>query len=41
MYLGEIENVDRLRPLWEKILSTRKQARLLEVEIDSKGVVVH
>lgn len=39
--LGEIENVDRLRPLWEKILSTRKQARLLEVEIDSKGVVVH
>jgi D-glycero-alpha-D-manno-heptose-7-phosphate kinase len=39
--LGAIENVDRLRPLWEKILSTRKQARLLEVEIDTKGVVVH
>ncbi len=39
--LGEIENVDRLRPLWEKILLTRKQACLLDVEIDTKGVVVH
>ncbi len=39
--LGEIENVDRLRPLWEKTLSTRKQACLLDVEIDTKGVVVH
>ena len=39
--LGEIENVDRLRPLWEKILSARKQACLLDVEIDTRGVVVH
>jgi len=39
--LGEIEHVDRLRPLWEKTLSTRKQACLLDVEIDTKGVVIH
>ena len=39
--LGEIENVDRLRPLWEKTLSTRKQACLLDVEIDTKGVMIH
>jgi D-glycero-alpha-D-manno-heptose-7-phosphate kinase len=39
--LGEIENVDRLRPLWEKILSARKQACLLDVEIDTRGVVVY
>ncbi len=39
--LGEIENVDRLRPLWEKTLSTRKQACLLDVEIDNKGVMIH
>ena len=39
--LGEIENVDRLRPLWEKILSSRKQAGLLDVKIDTNGVVVH
>ena len=39
--LGEIENVDRLRPLWEEILSARKQAGLLDVKIDTAGVVVH
>jgi D-glycero-alpha-D-manno-heptose-7-phosphate kinase len=39
--LGEIENVDRLRPLWEKILSARKQACRLDVEIDTRGVVAH
>ena len=39
--LGEIENVDRLRPLWEKILSVRKEASLLDVAVDTKGVVVH
>jgi D-glycero-alpha-D-manno-heptose-7-phosphate kinase len=38
--LGEIENIDRLRPLWEKILFARDEARLLEVKIDSKGLVV-
>ena len=39
--LGEIENVDRLRPLWEEILSTRKEAHLLEAKIDTRGVVLH
>jgi D-glycero-alpha-D-manno-heptose-7-phosphate kinase len=39
--LGEIENVDRLRPLWEEILLTRKEASLLDVKIDTSGVVVH
>ncbi|UCD78774.1 MAG: galactokinase [Desulfobacterales bacterium] len=38
--LGEIENIDRLRPLWEKTLSAREAACLLEVKIDSKGLVV-
>ena len=39
--IGEIENIDRLRPLWQKSLSSRKDACLLDVRIDSKGVVVH
>jgi D-glycero-alpha-D-manno-heptose-7-phosphate kinase len=39
--LGEAENVDRLRPLWEEVLSTRKEAGLLDVKVDTKGVVVH
>jgi D-glycero-alpha-D-manno-heptose-7-phosphate kinase len=38
--LGEIENIDRLRPLWEKTLFARDEARLLEVKIDSKGLLV-
>jgi D-glycero-alpha-D-manno-heptose-7-phosphate kinase len=38
--IGEIENIDRLRPLWEKTLSAREAAGLLEVKIDSKGLVV-
>ena len=39
--LGQTENVDRLRPLWEEILSTRKGACLLDVKIDAEGVLVH
>ena len=39
--LGQRENVDRLKPLWEEILSTRKEACLLDFKIDSAGVVVH
>jgi D-glycero-alpha-D-manno-heptose-7-phosphate kinase len=39
--LGEIENVDRLRPMWEETLSTRKEACLLDAKIDTEGVVVH
>jgi D-glycero-alpha-D-manno-heptose-7-phosphate kinase len=39
--LGEIEDIDRLRSLWEETLSSSKGARLLDVRIDSKGLVVH
>ncbi len=38
--LGEIENIDRLKPLWEKTLSTSAAGCLLDVKIDSKGLVV-
>lgn len=38
--LGEIENIDILKPLWEETLSSKDEARLLDVAIDSKGVVV-
>ena len=38
--VGEIENIDRLRPLWEKTISAREEAALLDVKIDSKGLVV-
>jgi len=39
--LGEVENIDRLRPLWQKSLSSPKEACLLDVGIDSKGVMVY
>jgi D-glycero-alpha-D-manno-heptose-7-phosphate kinase len=38
--VGEIENIDRLRPLWEKTLSARGEAGLLDVRIDSKGLII-
>ena len=38
--VGEIENIDRMRPLWEKTLSAREEACLLDVKIDSKGLSV-
>ena len=39
--LGEIEHIDRLRPLWEKALSFRKEACLLDAKIDSDGLMAH
>lgn len=39
--VGEAENIDRLRPLWQESLSSRKEACLLDVVIDSRGVVVN
>ena len=39
--LGEMEHIDRLRPLWEKLLLPESEACLLEVKVDSKGLVVH
>ena len=38
--VGEIENIDRLRPIWEKTLSAREEACLLDAKIDSKGLCV-
>jgi len=38
--LGKIENIDRIRPMWEKTLSAREEARLLDVKIDSRGLEV-
>jgi D-glycero-alpha-D-manno-heptose-7-phosphate kinase len=39
--LGEIKNIDRLRPLWKASLSSHQEACLLDVGIDSKGVTVY
>ena len=39
--MGEIENIDRLRSLWEEILSSENEARLLNVKIDSQGLLVN
>ncbi len=37
--LGEIDNIKRLKSVWQKLLSKRKGARLLDVEIDSEGLI--
>ena len=39
--IGGAKNIDRLRPLWQESLSSRKEACLLDVGIDSKGVTVY
>ncbi|MDX1707879.1 MAG: galactokinase [Desulfobacterales bacterium] len=39
--LGETENIDRLRSVWEEILSSENEARLLDVKIDSQGLIVN
>ncbi|MGD2185895.1 MAG: galactokinase [Desulfobacterales bacterium] len=39
--LGEIKHIDRLKPMWEDILSTENEGRLLDMKIDSRGLVVH
>jgi D-glycero-alpha-D-manno-heptose-7-phosphate kinase len=39
--LGRIENIDRLKKVWEETLSTTDAGCLLDVKIDSRGVVVH
>jgi D-glycero-alpha-D-manno-heptose-7-phosphate kinase len=38
--VGEIEHIDRLRPIWQKTLSAREEACLLDVKIDSRGLCV-
>jgi D-glycero-alpha-D-manno-heptose-7-phosphate kinase len=37
--LGSTENIDKLKGLWEIMLASREDARLLPVDIDSQGVV--
>jgi D-glycero-alpha-D-manno-heptose-7-phosphate kinase len=37
--LGEIEDIDNLKGIWEKVLSSRTDARLLDVTIDSEGLL--
>lgn len=39
--LGGIENIDRLKKVWEENLSATDDGFLLDVKIDSKGLVVH
>jgi D-glycero-alpha-D-manno-heptose-7-phosphate kinase len=39
--LGEVKHIDSLRPIWEEILLSEKEGRLLEPKIDSQGLVVH
>jgi len=39
--LGEIKHIDRLKPIWEEILSTENEGCLLDLKIDSRGLVIH
>ncbi len=36
--IGEVDDIDRLKDIWEKTLLSRKEACLLDVDIDSKGL---
>ncbi len=38
--LGESEDIDRVRGMWENILRQRTDAKLLDAHIDQKGVIV-
>lgn len=37
--LGDIDKIDRLRPVWKEILSERPEAYLLEFGIDTEGLM--
>ena len=39
--LGDTENIDRLRKVWEETLSTTEAGCLLDFKIDSRGVSIH
>ena len=39
--LGTIDDIDRLRPLWVRVLAKHRQAHLLEAGIDSDGLILH
>ena len=38
--LGEIDDIDSLKIIWQKLLAARKGACLLDVKIDSKGLMI-
>jgi D-glycero-alpha-D-manno-heptose-7-phosphate kinase len=38
--LGELEDIDRVRGMWENIVRQRRDARLLDARIDAQGVLV-
>lgn len=39
--IGEEDNIDRLRSIWEDDLMSRAEAHLIDVKIDSKGLIFH
>ncbi|MFV9644366.1 MAG: galactokinase [Desulfobacterales bacterium] len=39
--IGEVDDIDRLKDIWGKALLSRKEACLLDVDIDSKGLLVN
>ena len=39
--LGGVKHIDSLRPMWEEILSSENEARLLDINIDSRGLIVN
>jgi len=38
--LGDMKHIDSLKPIWEEILSSENEGQLLDVKIDSQGLVV-
>ena len=39
--LGEVKHIDSLRSIWEEVLSSEKEGGLLDLKIDSQGLLVH
>jgi D-glycero-alpha-D-manno-heptose-7-phosphate kinase len=39
--LGAVDDIDRLKPLWQRLLAERREARLLDTGIDSAGLILH
>lgn len=39
--IGEVPDIEKLKPKWELVLSRRKEARLLDIEPDSEGLLVN
>jgi D-glycero-alpha-D-manno-heptose-7-phosphate kinase len=39
--LGDVKHIDSLRPVWEEILSSENEGSLMDLKIDSQGLVVH